>query len=118
METQSKIDFKWIVTVALLGVCIYLQYATMKRLPEDTKSNPLMQAILDNNDKIADLNRSIDSLDSIKATINNDINKNYNDYETYITNSYHSSDSIKFKYLAKDLDSMERLWDKGYYIRH
>ena len=115
---EHKIDYKWIVTIILLGVCIYLQYSTMKKLPDQDKSNSILQEISANQAKIDRLSNSIDSLDSVKASIFNHINKNYNDYETNITNAYYSSDSVKFRFLAKDLDSMERLWEKGYYIRH
>ena len=114
---QGKIDFKWIVTVFLLGVCKYLQYSTMKKLPDDKKTDSIIEAISANQARIDRLSNSIDSLDSVKASIYNSINKNYNDYETNINNAYYSSDSVKFSSLAKDLDSMSRLWKKGYYIR-
>jgi len=115
---ENKVDYKWIVTIILLGVCIYLQYSTMTRMPSKDDTNSIIEAMSINQEKINKLSYSIDSLDSVKSSIFNDIHKNYNDYETNITNAYYSSDSIKFRSLAKDIDSMQRLWDKGYYIRH
>jgi len=115
---QKKIDFKWIVTIFLLGVCIHLQYSTMKKMPSNYDTNSIIEAMSINQEKIDKLSYSIDSLDSVKASIFNDIHKNYNDYETNITNAYYSSDSVKFKYLSKDIDSMDRLWEKGYYVSH
>lgn len=116
---EHKVDYKWFLTIILLGFCIYLQYKTMDKVSVNEQSNQdVMSAIIKNQGKIQSLKQSIDSLEDIKTSINNDIHKNYNDYETNITNAYYSSDSIKFKYLSKDIDSMERLWNKGYYIRH
>ena len=115
---ENKIDYKWIVTIVLLGVCIYLQYSTMKRIPSPVLTDPLVQAMMQNQQKMDSLNNSIDSLDKLQAKINSQINKEYNEYQTNIYNSYLDNDSARFSNLSKDLDSMSGLWEKGYFFHH
>lgn len=115
---ESKVDYKWFVTIILLGFCIYLQYSTMKKIPNVQMTDSLFQALIDNKAKMDSIQENIDSLNRAQSIIEKQINENYNDYVTNINNSYYSTDSIKFRNLSDDLDSMDNLWRKGYYIKY
>lgn len=113
---ETKIDYKWIVNLSLLVICIFLQYQI---LVENTnqKIGDISDLINQNNKKIDSIYQSIDSIQGLKNDITNKINHHHNDYQTYIYNTYDDNDSVKFSRLSDDLDSMQILWDKGHYLQ-
>lgn len=113
---ETKIDYKWIVNLTLLAICIFLQYKILIRNHSDQLED-ISNLITQGNQKINDLSQDIDSIQSIKSDIINKINHNRNDYQTYIYNTYNDNDSAKFSRLSEDLDSMQIMWGEGYYFQ-
>lgn len=113
---ETKIDYKWIVNLTLLVICIFLQYEILVQNHGD-QLKKIADLITQSNQKIADINQDIDSIQDIKQDIINKINHNHNDYQTYIYNTYDDNDSAKFSRLSDDLDSMQIMWGEGYYFQ-
>ena len=113
---EPKIDYKWIVNLTLLAICIFLQYKILVQ-NYGSQLKDISDLINQSNQKIADINQDIDSIQDIKQDIINKINHNHNDYQTYIYNTYNDNDSAKFSRLSNDLDSMQILWGEGYYFQ-
>lgn len=113
---ETKIDYKWIVNLTLLVICIFLQYEILVQNHGD-QLKKIADLITQSNQKIADINQDIDSIQDIKQDIINKINHNHNDYQTYIYNTYNDNDSAKFSRLSDDLDSMQIMWGEGYYFQ-
>lgn len=113
---ETKIDYKWIVNLTLLVICIFLQYEILVQ-NYGSQLKDISDLITQSNQKIADINQDIDSIQDIKQDIINKINHNHNDYQTYIYNTYDDNDSAKFSRLSDDLDSMQIMWGEGYYFQ-
>lgn len=113
---ETKIDYKWIVNLTLLVICIFLQYEILVQ-NYGSQLKDISDLITQSNQKIADINQDIDSIQDIKQDIINKINHNHNDYQTYIYNTYNDNDSAKFSRLSDDLDSMQIMWGEGYYFQ-
>jgi hypothetical protein len=113
---ETKIDYKWIVNLTLLVICIFLQYEILVQ-NYGSQLKDISDLINQSNQKIADINQDIDSIQDIKQDIINKINHNHNDYQTYIYNTYDDNDSAKFSRLSDDLDSMQIMWGEGYYFQ-
>ncbi len=113
---ETKIDYKWIVNLTLLVICIFLQYEILVQ-NYGSQLKDISDLITQSNQKIADINQDIDSIQGIKQDIINKINHNHNDYQTYIYNTYNDNDSAKFSRLSDDLDSMQIMWGEGYYFQ-
>lgn len=113
---ETKIDYKWIVNLTLLAICIFLQYEILVQNHGD-QLKQISDLITQSNQKIAEINQDIDSIQDIKNDIVNKINHNHNDYQTYIYNTYDDNDSAKFSRLSDDLDSMQILWGEGHYFQ-
>lgn len=114
---ETKIDYKWIVNLTLLVICIFLQYQILVQ-NYGSQLKDISDLITQSNQKIADINQDIDSIQDIKQDIINKINHNHNDYQTYIYNTYDDNDSAKFSRLSDDLDSMQIMWGEGYYFQY
>jgi methyl-accepting chemotaxis protein len=113
---ETKIDYKWIVNLTLLVICIFLQYQILVQ-NYGSQLKDISDLITKSNQKIAEINQDIDSIQDIKNDIINKINHNHNDYQTYIYNTYNDNDSAKFSRLSNDLDSMQIMWGEGYYFQ-
>lgn len=113
---ETKIDYKWIVNLTLLVICIFLQYEILVQ-NYGSQLKDISDLINQSNQKIAEINQDIDSIQDIKNDIINKINHNHNDYQTYIYNTYNDNDSAKFSRLSNDLDSMQIMWGEGYYFQ-
>ncbi len=113
---ETKIDYKWIVNLTLLVICIFLQYEILVQ-NYGSQLKDISDLITQSNQKIAEINQDIDSIQDIKNDIINKINHNHNDYQTYIYNTYNDNDSAKFSRLSNDLDSMQIMWGEGYYFQ-
>jgi len=113
---ETKIDYKWIVNLTLLVICIFLQYEILVQ-NYGSQLKDISDLINQSNQKIAEINQGIDSIQDIKNDIINKINHNHNDYQTYIYNTYNDNDSAKFSRLSNDLDSMQIMWGEGYYFQ-
>jgi len=113
---ETKIDYKWIVNLTLLVICIFLQYEILVQ-NYGSQLKDISDLITKSNQKIAEINQDIDSIQDIKNDIINKINHNHNDYQTYIYNTYNDNDSAKFSRLSNDLDSMQIMWGEGYYFQ-
>jgi methyl-accepting chemotaxis protein len=115
-KMETKIDYKWIVNLTLLVICIFLQYQILVQ-NYGSQLKDISDLITKSNQKIAEINQDIDSIQDIKNDIINKINHNHNDYQTYIYNTYNDNDSAKFSRLSNDLDSMQIMWGEGYYFQ-